>query len=272
MNGSKTKKLVESAIMIALATVLSIVKVVDMPYGGSVTLASSLPIVIIAYRHGLGWGLASGLVYATLQQLLGLNTLSYVTGWQSVVAVILLDYILAYTVFGLSGIFSKKAKKQHTGMVLGALMCSILRYVCHVISGVTVWREISIPASAALTYSLIYNATYMIPDTCVLLVAVYFIGRMIDFSRPNPVRIALEKGEKRDTGYYIYSSLTLLVAAVVADVIMIFPNLQDPESGVFTLANLHEVNWVAFAIVNAVCILGAAAMFIASRIQHSDEA
>ncbi|MBQ8719929.1 MAG: energy-coupled thiamine transporter ThiT [Clostridia bacterium] len=271
MNGSKTKKLVESAIMIALATVLSIIKVIDMPYGGSVTLASSLPIVIIAYRHGLGWGLSSGIVYGILQQLLGLSTLSYVTGWQSVIAVILLDYVVAYAVFGLSGVFSKIAKNQHTGMVLGALLTSFLRYACHVISGVTVWREISIPASAAFTYSLIYNATYMIPDTCVLLVAVYYIGRLIDFSRPQPTRMVLEKAENRNTGYYVGISSALFVAAVIADVVMIFPYLQDEESGVFTLANLSEVNWVAFALINAVCIIGAVALLVISRVQHSEE-
>ena len=77
MNSSKTvRSLVESAMMVALATVLSIFKLIEMPYGGSVTIASMLPMVILAYRNGIGWGLGSGLVYAAIQQLLGLNDLS----------------------------------------------------------------------------------------------------------------------------------------------------------------------------------------------------
>ena len=83
----KTKKnyvriLSESAVMVALATILSLLKLVEMPYGGSVTLASALPIGLISYRHGLKAGLASAVVYGAIQQLLGLSNLSYLTTWQ----------------------------------------------------------------------------------------------------------------------------------------------------------------------------------------------
>ena len=88
---SKVLRLVESALLLAIATVLSMIKLLDMPYGGSVTACSALPILLIAYRHGTGWGLFTGLVYSLLQLLLGMNTLSYCTTPLSVVAVILLD-------------------------------------------------------------------------------------------------------------------------------------------------------------------------------------
>ena len=94
MQNKTVRVLVESAVMVALATVLSLIKIVDLPYGGSVTIASMLPVAVIAYRHGILWGLGTGLVYGAIQQLLGLNDLIYVTGWQSVLAVILLDYIV----------------------------------------------------------------------------------------------------------------------------------------------------------------------------------
>ena len=109
---TKTRALVESAVMVALAFILSMIKVIDLPYGGSVTVASMLPIVIISYRWGLKTGLLSAFVYAVTQQLMGLNNLSYVTTWQSVVAIIMLDYIVAFIVCGLGGIFRKPVKNQ----------------------------------------------------------------------------------------------------------------------------------------------------------------
>ena len=57
----KTRILTECSVMIALTTVLSIIKLFEMPYGGSVTMASMLPIIIVSYRCGIGWGLGSGL-------------------------------------------------------------------------------------------------------------------------------------------------------------------------------------------------------------------
>ena len=98
MKNTKVRVLTESAIMIALSTVLSILKIAEMPYGGSVTVASALPIIIIAYRYGLKTGLFAGTVHAALQLVLGLSALSYATSWQSVVAIIMLDYIVAFAV------------------------------------------------------------------------------------------------------------------------------------------------------------------------------
>lgn len=73
MKNTKTRALVESAILIALATILSLIKLVDLPYGGSITIASMFPIVILSYRFGLRWGCAAGLVYGIIQQLTGLS-------------------------------------------------------------------------------------------------------------------------------------------------------------------------------------------------------
>ena len=128
------RALSESAMMISLGTVLSIFKIVELPYGGSVTIASMLPVIILAYRHGLGWGLGSGAVYAVLQQLLGLNNLSYVSGWQSIVAVIALDYVAAFAVVGLGGVF-RGQKNKTLGIVLCVVLALSLRYVAHTMSG-----------------------------------------------------------------------------------------------------------------------------------------
>ena len=82
--------LTESAVMIALAFILSFLKVVDMPYGGSVTAFSMLPIIIIAFRYGTGWGLATGFAFSLLQMLMGLSDLSYATSAAAAVAIMLM--------------------------------------------------------------------------------------------------------------------------------------------------------------------------------------
>ena len=169
--------------MIALASALSFFPILKMPYGGSVTFASMLPIILIAYRNGIGWGLGSGFAFAFIQQMLGLDNLSYVSTWQSVLAVIILDYALAFVVLGLGGIFRGKLKNQSVEMVLGTVFVCAIRYLCHVISGATVWAGISIPTKAALIYSIGYNATYMIPEVIVTAVVAYYVASMIDFRK-----------------------------------------------------------------------------------------
>ena len=151
----RTRRMVEASLLVALATVLSILKIAELPYGGSITLASMFPILLLSYRHGVRWGLGGGIVYGVLQQLLGLNNLSYFTTWQSIVAIIFLDYIIAFTAVGLGGIFRRALKNQALSLATGAAFVCVLRYLCHVISGATVWAGLSIPDGAALLYSLI---------------------------------------------------------------------------------------------------------------------
>ncbi len=196
-NISNAKKIAEAAVMLAVATVLSLIKILDLPYGGSVTIACMLPVVIIAYRHGVKLGLLTGLVFGIIQQLLGLNTLSYVSTWQSVIAVIMLDYIIAFMVIGLGGVF-RKLSSQANALLFGTIFVCILRYACHVISGATVWAGLSIPTNAALIYSFGYNATYMIPETIVTAVLAYYVGSMIDFR--NDQITSIKKSEKEKPG------------------------------------------------------------------------
>ena len=128
-----TLMLTERAVMIALAFILSFLKVVDMPYGGSVTAFSMLPIIIIAYRYSTGWGLAAGFAFSLLQMLMGLSSLSYATSAAAAVAIILLDYIVAFTVMGLGGVFRRVINDQGSAMELGALLACVLRYICQVV-------------------------------------------------------------------------------------------------------------------------------------------
>ena len=265
MNQSKTKSLVECAIMIALATVLSMIKLAELPYGGSITIASMLPIAIIAYRRGMGWGLGSAFVYGIVQQLLGLNSLSYVTTWQSIVAVILLDYIVAFTVIGFAGIFRNKIKNQAVALTLGCVFVSILRYICHVISGATVWAGLSIPTQAALSYSFVYNATYMLPECIILAVTAAYIGSVIDFREEK-----LKRAVKADTKAYspAINVLAGLVAAgaVIYDAVEVFSHLQNAETGEFDITGLAGANWTAFIAVTVSAIVVTALLLVVNKV------
>ncbi len=244
------RALTESAVMIALATVLSFIKIIDMPYGGSVTIASMLPVALIAYRHGAKWGLVSATVYGVVQQLLGLSTLLWATSWQSVVAIILLDYIVAFAVIGLSGMFRKVIRNQAISLTFGCFTVALLRYVCHVISGATVWVGLSIPDSAALSFSFAYNATYMLPETIILLVVAIYVGSMIDFKSIIPSRIKHESTPAKLTWIAPVSGLVAVIA-IIADTVLVFSHIQD-ENGNFVIENLANVNWTLVIAITAV--------------------
>ncbi len=246
---SVTLKLCESAIMIALATILSLLKLVDLPYGGSITFASMLPILLIAYRHGTPWGLLTATVHGLMQFILGAGVLSYVTGWKSITAVILFDYVLAFALIGLGGLF-KKIKSQRAGLVLGALVSCLIRFACHFISGVTVWRDLSIPSDAAAVYSLAYNSTYMIPETLVLCLAAFYIGSVLNFSAPK--LSPLKKDGSKKLSAFSYISGALGIGTLIFDIICVFSRLQNAETGNFDITGLSAVNWTAVIIVTAI--------------------
>ena len=254
----RTRKLVEAALLVSLATVLSIFKLAELPYGGSITLASMLPILLLAYRHGTAWGLGGGLCHAVLQQLLGLNNLSYFTTWYSILAIILLDYIVAFTVTGLGGVFRRVVARQNLSLACGALLVCVLRYVCHVISGATVWAGLSIPTSAALAYSLVYNATYMIPESIVLIAVAYYLGSVLDFRKQQPVRLSHEGAQQGMASLLgVLGGVVALVGCVV-DVALIFSHLQNAETGEFDVTGLAVERfassfWLPVVIVSAVC-------------------
>ena len=272
-----TKRTVESALMIAFATVLSVLKLVDMPYGGSVTLASMLPIAMIAYRHGTAWGFITGGAYAVVQQLLGLENFSYlpVPTWQAMLALCVLDYALAFAAIGLGGIFrgrlrrggANAASAQARELALGVALVSVIRYLMHTVAGFTVWAGLAIPDAAALWYSVGYNATYMIPETLVNVTVALYIGSLIDLTRRVPgVFTDAQRGivgaEPRVRGIVRRLLALLIAAAIVADAKLIFKHVQDPETGELTLAYLSEVNWIAVVVLSAACAVAAVAIFV----------
>ena len=151
--------LCEGALMVALAFVLSFVKLYELPSGGSLTPAM-FPVLLFALRWGVGRGLMAGFVFGLLQLLFDG---AYAWGWQSM----LLDYLLAFTPLGLAGLFRGKA----WGIFPGTLVGCLGRYLIHHISGVTIYRIIEPTAIPGLgtydnphLYSLVYNGSYIIPN------------------------------------------------------------------------------------------------------------
>ena len=151
----KLLALVESALLIAVGFVLSYITLFKMPQGGSVTPLSMLPLLMIGLRHGLKWGLAGGFVYAVLQMIQEFwpPPTGTVEGY---IAVIMLDYVIAFSVLGLSGLFRGK----QYGLLYAAPLCIFLRFLCHFISGLVVWNVYKGELPVWL-YSLTYNGPYM---------------------------------------------------------------------------------------------------------------
>lgn len=220
----KSLRLTETAIMIALGFILSMLKIIDMPFGGSVTVFSMLPVIVIAYRYGTPWGLLAGFAASLLQMLMGLKNLTYATSAGAVVAIIMLDYIVAFAVMGLGGIFKGEIKDQGISLAAGALIACVLRYICHVISGCTVWAGVSIPTSDGLLYSLVYNCAYMVPETLITVVGAYYAGKVFTLNGESIKRIALDTSSARN----LVSSIPAVLAVIISFV-FIFAMFQTEE-------------------------------------------
>lgn len=161
------KRITESAILIAIGTVLSLFTFTGpWALGGGITFCSMLPLVLLAHRHGTRWGVLSALVYGLLQMLLGLNNVQYAPNALTAIGIILLDYLVAYGVLGLSALFNGVVKDRRWAIVLGIVFAMFLRFLCHYLSGVWVWEALW-PNSlgwAAPIWSLSYNGSYMLPE------------------------------------------------------------------------------------------------------------
>lgn len=175
MSKKPVYKLTLSAIFVALATVLSLIKVYKLPLGGAVTLLSMLPIVMISVMLGVKWGLGTAFVYSLAQLALDLGeVLTWGLTPASLVGTILLDYIFAFTVLGLAGLF---AKKGYLGICLGSVFVMVLRFLCHFVSGIIIF-DIWCEWDSVWFYSLCYNGSFMLPELILTTVAAVLLFRL----------------------------------------------------------------------------------------------
>ncbi|ANU18827.1 energy-coupled thiamine transporter ThiT [Planococcus plakortidis] len=167
MRNKRVLLMVEIAIFAALGFVLDFIAF-RMPQGGSVSLVM-IPIVLMAFRRGVGAGIITGLLVGLLQIVTGFISVAPLS-FGFVVMQVVLDYLLAYGVVGLAGVMrgrymeavqSKKTGKVFAMVALGVLIGSFLRYTVHVITGILFFGMFA--EGNVFIYSAVYNATYMIP-------------------------------------------------------------------------------------------------------------
>lgn len=193
-SNSKTRVLVEGALMVALSAVLSKIEIPLMPHGGSITLFSMVPILLMSYRNGVKWGLMTAFVNSLVQFVQGLNNLAYCQTLTAQIGCVLLDYLLAFTVLGLAEGIRHRFSGYQMGVGVSAFVVCLLRYLCSFLSGYIVWKDydyafswmsdINFPGIADMSvnglcwlYSAVYNATYMIPEAILTTVVVVLLAK-----------------------------------------------------------------------------------------------
>lgn len=191
---NRTRILVECAMLLAVASVLSFwPKISILPaVGGSITICSMLPIVLISYRRGLKWGFLSSFAFALIQ-MLNFKSAGGIGLW-STGGIILLDYIIAFGVLGIGGIFRDRFKHPANELALGAALALFLRYLSHTLSGFIFFGEYaewffgelgafgqSVLSNLSgnllyLVYSAAYNAVYMLPEIILTVIVSYLLS------------------------------------------------------------------------------------------------
>ncbi len=212
---TNTKRITLSAVMLSLSTVLALVcaliPFLSLPFGGGFTVASMLPIVIIAYMYGTKWGLFTAFTYSAIQVVLDLvmgkssTIIALFTpssdeymGLVYAILILLIDYLIAYTLLGFGGIFRNKVKSKTLSLTLGTIFALTLRYLAHIISGAIfygAWAEWFFTqegfykigesilssfsgAELAVIYSVFYNGLYMIPEIIITAVCAVLVSRL----------------------------------------------------------------------------------------------
>lgn len=207
---TKTKRLTESAMLLAIAIVLEVTAkmfIPELPFGGQITLVSMLPVVLISYRHGLKWGFVTSFTYALLEMAIGMKTVSaaFLPGYfgdgrmiGSALLMCFLDYVLAFSVLGLGGVFRDRIKKPGSALLCGSVAALTARYLCHILSGYILFSsyaewfftqegfpawgaalvESLSPGVLGIVYSIVYNGMFMVPEIVLTAIVSVMISRI----------------------------------------------------------------------------------------------
>jgi thiamine transporter len=160
-NVFQTKIIAEIAVFVALATVLSHIKIFSLPQGGSVTAASMVPILWLALRRGPKIGLFSAVVYGLVQFAVDVPFIAHPLQ-------VLLDYPVAFGMLGLAGFFQKRP-------LIGVNIGIIGRFLAHFISGFVFWALYAPEGMHPVIYSALYNGSYLLPELAISIYIVYLL-------------------------------------------------------------------------------------------------
>ncbi len=186
--GFDTKTIAFAGICVALSFVLSYIKLWEMPQGGSVTLVSMLPIMIFAYVHGTKKGVFVGMVYGLLQAIQD--------PWLIHPAQFLLDYPIAFSMVGFCGILGNTKWLENLPQIkftIGAVITGVLRFACHVLSGVFAFGAYAVDEGQGLwAYSLAYNS-FVFVDIALVIVAGILVFSSKAFQKTIKDKVEVEK-------------------------------------------------------------------------------
>ena len=172
MKHSRIRMICEAAVLMALAQILSYIKLYEFPNGGSIDCAM-VPIILFAVRYGASWGTGVGLVYGAMQYFFA-NGISI--DWTTIIC----DYFLAYALLGLgAGLF----RGQKYGVYAGTLCGGALRFLAHLAVGAIVWGQwmpdefFGMTMTSPWIYSALYNGSFLLLSLVLTLVVVAILQK-----------------------------------------------------------------------------------------------
>ncbi len=182
MNKNKLLPLIEGAFVIAMGVVLSYAIIFRLPWGGTVTLLSMLPVAMYSVKYGVKKGVMISFIFSLFQFIQGIGDGIFAWGLTPVMLIscILLDYISAFTLIGFAGIFRSKGIK---GWICGTAVVLIARFICHFISGAVIFHSAGklwdgLVTDNTFLYSFIYNGCYMLPEIFFTCIGAYVLFRV----------------------------------------------------------------------------------------------
>jgi thiamine transporter len=188
MKNSKITVLTECAVMVALAFALSSAKLYTMPLGGSVTIASMLPIMLIGVKYGTLIGVGTGFIYSLTQIFQALvegNVFPYCETGATLIICVVFDYILPFTILGLAGMLknSKIFKNQEIAFYVGMISVVLVRFISHFVTGVAIWGQWAPDGMGKYLYSFLYNGGFLAFDFIICLVCASLMLRKNELRR-----------------------------------------------------------------------------------------
>ncbi len=155
-----TKTMCVISVMLALSAVLHMIRLYHFPQGGSVTLGSMVPLLLVSYRYGAGVGALAGFMYGIINLLQDPFIMHPVQ--------VLFDYPLPFMAMGLAGLLKDRA-------ILGAAAAFLGRFCCHFVSGVAFFAAYAPPDMSPVWYSIVVNSALIVPECAICCIILHFL-------------------------------------------------------------------------------------------------